>query len=262
MNKIELKDINFDKITKLTSQGSNAILYTDGNLCYKFFYDMSKKEKYIMENKLRKLSTIQSSDIIKPIDCIMEDGILKGYTMEYFDNSKSFANLVSNRYIDSKDFFNHVYKSSQILRHLHKNDFICHDLSFENILINQDGDIKFCDIDSCTYDKYSSLDVSLLLKRFIIDYRNSKLYSLEDVDKLSLIVSFLYALFLKEIQCVNKDDYNFLASKLNTLENMRKLASMLVDKNCPLYELPYLDELIDLKDDYVLDKTILIKRYI
>jgi hypothetical protein len=37
---------------------------------------------------------------------------------------------------------------------------------------------------------------------------------------------------------------------------------MLVDKNCPLYELPYIDELIDLKDDYVLDKTILIKRYI
>lgn len=262
MNKIELRDINFSKIKKLNSQGSNAILYTDGSVCYKFFNQMTKKEQNMMEKKLSSLSLVNFDEVIKPIDCIMDDGILKGYTMEYFNNSKSLANLLSNRYLNSKEFFNHIYKSSLMLRKLHEKNFICHDLSFENILINQNENIKFCDIDSSAYDGYSSLDVSLLLKRFLIDYRNSKLFTLEDVDKLSLIISFFYAMFLKEIQCVNKDDYNFLASKLNTLENLRDLANMLLDKNYPLNKLPYLDELIDLKDDYILDKTILIKRYI
>ncbi len=79
----------------------------------------------------------------------------------------------------------YVEKASRILRDIHSNGIGCQDLSFENILINNKGKVVFYDVDGCTYQGHHSPFFSILFKDFLVDYRKSKVSTVEDVDKVS-----------------------------------------------------------------------------
>lgn len=49
--------------------------------------------------------------------------------------------------------------------------------------------------------------------------------------------------------------YDF--EKIETLENLKKWFFMLINKNVKIIDLPYLDEIINLQDDYIIDKKII-----
>ena len=60
--------------------------------------------------------------------------------------------------------------------------------------------------------------------------------------------------YAKEIQNLTKRQYHKLSDKISTLESARVYANMLVDKSNYIGEIPYLDEIINPNDDYIIDR--------
>ena len=88
----------------------------------------------------------------------------------------------------------------------------------------------------------------------MVYYRHLSLYQSQNVDKITCILQFYYYLFNELVQNISKEKYNFLFEKLKSLQNMHKLFVDFQNKNAYLTDIPYLDELPDLNDDYFLDK--------
>ena len=56
------------------------------------------------------------------------------------------------------------------------------------------------------------------------------------------------------LQKITKKQYHTLSDNIHTLENLRQTTNILVDKISPIQNIPYLDEVIDLTDDYEIDR--------
>ena len=69
-----------------------------------------------------------------------------------------------------------------------------------------------------------------------------------------MILSFYLTLYGEVLQRITKKQYHILSDNIHTLENLREIANILVDKKCPIQDIPYLDEVIDLTDDYEIDR--------
>lgn len=254
MEQIKLNDINFHSLQKLKQQGTKATLYKDGNVCFKILDGLYDDEKESLYKKFLDMNGIRIDNVLLPKELIVKDGKLQGYTMDYFPNSIPLSDRFSVRYVDSKKLFDYVLKASKILRTIHNNDIICQDLSFENILVDGNGNVAFCDLDGCSYNGYIAPFISVLMKKFFIDYRDEKLLLSSNLDRISMMISFYYLIYAKEIQYLTKRQYHKLSDKITTLENARTYANMLVDRNNPIGEIPYLDELIDQNDAYIYDR--------
>lgn len=264
MEKINIKDININSLQRLANQGSKSITYTDGNTCYKVLTGLYTDEKEVLEDKFQELSSLHIDKVLMPKDLIVKDGLLEGYTMDYFKDSKNLSDFYSTRFYNIKDLFESLKEASKILRKIHDSGIIYQDLSFENILINKDKEIRFCDIDGCSYKYYNAPFISLLLKCFLLDYRKEKVYLSKDLDKLSMLVSFYDIIFDEEINHISKRQYKELSNNVVTLKESRELFETLLNKKSLLTTLPYLDEIIDDSDDYIVDreKLLTLKRKI
>lgn len=254
MKEIKSKEIDISVLKKLQSQGTQSTIYTDGNICYKFLDGLYPNEKKDLHKKFLDMDGIKIDNVLLPKDLIIDDGRLKGYTMRYFANSVPLSDKFLKRYFNCNELLLYVEKASTILRNIHSNGIVCQDLSFENILVNDKGNIAFCDIDGCTYKEHTSPFFSVLFKEFLVDYRKSNISTKEDVDKVSMILSFYLTMYGELLQRITKKQYHTLSDKIHTLENLRETANILIDKKYPIQDIPYLDEVIDLTDDYEIDR--------
>ena len=169
MEKIKSKEIDLSTLHKLQSQGTTSTIYTDGNTCYKFLDGLYPNEKRILHRQFLDMDGIKINNVLLPQDLIVEDGILKGYTMKYFENSIPLSDKFLKRYFNCNELLIYVEKASRILRDIHSNGIVCQDLSFENILIDNNGNVAFCDIDSCIYKEHHSPFFSIVFKEFLLD---------------------------------------------------------------------------------------------
>ena len=254
MNKINIKEINLSALQKLNSQGTLSIIYTDGNLCYKFLNGYYQNEKENLYRKFLEMEGIKIDNVLLPLGLIIENNQLVGYIMAYFQNSISLADKFSKRCFNCNELLVYVEKASRILRDIHNNGIICQDLSFRNILVDDKGNVAFCDMDSCAYKEYQTPFYSGLLLDFLVKYRKAKVYTHKDNDKLSIILSFYLTIYGDELQRITKKQYHKLSDNINTLENLRETANLLVDKKQIIRDMPYLDEVIDLSDNYEINK--------
>lgn len=254
MEKIQFKDIDFLKLQKLQQQGTKASLYRDGHICYKILDGLYAEEKEELYKKLLDMDGIKIENVLLPKQLIVQENKLQGYAMDYFYDSMPLSDKFMVRYVDCRKLFNYVIKASKILKNIHSHGIICQDLSFENILVTEDGKVAFCDLDGCTYENHIAPFISLLMKRFWVDYRDERIPLSDNLDRISMMISFYYLIFLKELQNLTKREYNKLSDKIITLENSRKYANELVDKTISIGDIPYLDELIDIDDDYIYDR--------
>ena len=69
-----------------------------------------------------------------------------------------------------------------------------------------------------------------------------------------MMISFYYLLYVKELQSLTKREYHKLSDKITTLENSRMYANELIYRTTTIGDIPYLDELIDINDDYIYDR--------
>lgn len=254
MEEIKLREIDLSTLQKLQSQGTQSTIYTDGDICYKFLDGFYSNEKIDLYRKFLDLDEVKVNNVLLPQNLIIEDGLLKGYTMRYFKNSMPLSDKFLKRYFNCNELLTYVEKASRILRDIHSNGIGCQDLSFENILIDNKGNVVFCDIDGCTYKEHHSPFFSILFKEFLVDYRKSRVSTVEDVDKISMILSFYLTLYGEVLQRITKRQYHTLSDNMHTLENLGEVVNMLVDKKGHIHDIPYLDEVIDLTDDYEIDR--------
>ena len=254
MEKINFKEINLSTLRKLKSQGTQSTIYTDGVICYKFLDGLYSDEKRDLYRKFLDMDGIKINDVLLPQTLIMKNGNLKGYTMKYFANSIPLSDKFFKRYFNCNELFVYVVKASKILRNIHNNGIFCQDLSFENVLVDDNGNIAFCDIDGCTYREHNSPFFSLIFKEFLVDFRNSKVSTIKDVDKISMILSFYLVMYGEVLQKITKKQYHALSDNIQTLKNLQNTANILVNKNYPIKDIPYMDEIIDLNDNYEIDR--------
>ena len=255
MAKIKLSDINLDELEKYQVQGTKSTMYHNGEQCIKILDKLYPDEKEILYKKLLEMDGIVLDGVLMPKDLIVHNGQLAGFTMDNFKNSVNILDyLTTTRFIDCKDIFKVVKEASLILKKIHESGIICQDLSFDNILIDANGNIKYSDIDGCAFKDYKSPFVSVLLKRFLIDYRKDKLcYVSKNTDRISFMLSFYLVMYLQELQKLSKKKYHSLSDNISTLENCREYANMLLGYRT-LPEIPYLDELINDNDSYIIDR--------
>lgn len=254
MEKINLRDINFEKLKRLQQQGSKSIVYTDGTFCYKILTDYDDSEKQMVYEKFFYMENLKLDNVLLPKGMIVEDGILQGYIMDYFQNSTTLLSRFTRREFNCKELFEYVYKASIVLKNIHSNGVAWQDLSFENILVDDNKNVMFCDIDGCSYNEITTPYCSVLLTNFMLKFRKSKVKDFKELDKLSMILSFYYTLYFQILQRITKKQYHALSDHISTLETLRPIANMLVDKNRPIEKLPYLDEVINLSDDFEIDR--------
>ena len=256
MDKINLRDINLSEFKKYHSQGTLSTMYHSNGICLKMLDKMYSDEKDVVYRKFLEMDGIDIDGIIFPKELIIDNGKVVGYTMEEFENSVCLLDdFCSNRYVNCKDIFSAAKKASHILRDIHKNDIICQDLTFDNILINANGDIKYCDIDGCSYNGISLPIMSRLMQRFLQDYRKQfAFYSSKNMDRVSFMLSLILLSYHKEVQSLSYKEYHQLSDHIITLDNLMEYANMLVDRSSKIDEVPYMDELINDNDDYIIDR--------
>ena len=56
------------------------------------------------------------------------------------------------------------------------------------------------------------------------------------------------------LQKITKKQYHALSDHIQTLRNLQNTANMLVNKKCQINDIPYMDEVIDLNDNYEIDR--------
>lgn len=92
-------DVKFENLRLLSDEGSEFVVYYDGNKVYKIFKsDYSLKHKNF--NELIYLSSIKTSRILMPESVIIENGQLIGYSMQYVKNSRSLLDDKMKQFID------------------------------------------------------------------------------------------------------------------------------------------------------------------
>lgn len=256
MDKIKLSDIDLSTMKIIGKKGTTSTLYEDGDLCIKILDKLFEEEKEIIYRKFLEMDGLYIDNVLFPISLIIDNDKLVGYTMENFKDSKTLLEyLGTTRYINCKEIFDKVKKISLILRQIHNNGIIYQDLSFENILIDKSGNIKYCDLDSCTYKNNRSEFISRLLNSFLIDYRKQKqIYVSENLDRISMMLAFFQIVYVKELQKISRRKYHSLSDNIKTLDNAKEFANILLDRNNPISDIPYIDELIDNNDDYIIDR--------
>ena len=254
MEKIKFKDINFAHFYELQHQGATATLYKQGNICIKILDKYSEENKEKLYRKFLDMDGIKIDNVLLPKALIVDDNKLQGYLMDYFPNSNCLSEKFTTQFVDSKLVLQYVSQASKILRNIHKNGILFQDLSFENILVNKEGKVVFCDIDSCRYKNHTAPFISLLMHDFFVGYRDDKILISENLDRISMMLSLFYLMYEEEIQFVSRRRYNKLSKKIITLQNLKSYFNALKNIHKPIGDVPYLDDLIDLRDDCVYDR--------
>lgn len=256
MNRIKIQDIDFSSLNIMEHQGSKSIIYEDDDMCYKMlnldcFYSY---ELDILERKLLDMDGIAIDGAYLPIDLIIEDGNLIGFALKKFKNSISLYDKFSGQLIDFKELFDYTIKACHILRELHNHKIICQDLSFDNILVDNNGNVAFCDLDGCSYNGFESPFIAMPMKKLIEGYRKEEFVVSENFDRISMLVSLYYLIYNKYLYSIPKTDFDILSSEVLTIKKAMFYINDLLDKSKVIPEVPYLDDLIVPEDDYILNR--------
>ena len=252
MDIINEKDVDFTKFSLLSSQGSLGRVYTDGNKCFKRLCLYSPEDKARIYKKFLDMGDIKIPGVILPEEIIVDNNKkMIGYTMEYFKNSQSLYNkFCSSRYVDVNSILQATKKSSEILREIHKNKIVLCDFSFDNILINKNDEIRFCDLDDCKYGKYEHGIISRLTYLFyLVTLEDTPVFN-KNLDRQSLLLSLINTIYHGMITDIN--EYDQLSDKIKTLHNMRDLVCKMLHSSEE--QIPYLDELICDDDHFIIDR--------
>lgn len=252
MEIISIRDIDMSSLDLCNIQGTKSTVYTDGYKCYKLLNGLYKHEKKELLKKFKDMSEIAIDDIIFPEKLVLKRGNLVGYIMEYFCNSINLYDcFCRDRYIDVNDILLATKKASLIVRKAHENGIILQDISFDNILIDNYSNIKICDIDGCQYKNYKSPFIPQIMDNYYRFILKKQYIINKNFDNQALLLSMIITIYHQMI--INMKDYDTLSDKIETLKNLRSIVESFL--KYPETEIPYLDEIIDENDHYIIDRN-------
>jgi serine/threonine protein kinase len=145
-SEIRLSDADFK------GQGGQAVIYAQGSTAYKIYTD---RISGISEAKIAELSVLDSPNIIRPLDVLVDDsGNLAGYSMRYIDRGyllcQLFPAAFRNRHNLTPDGALQVVRKLQNgVGYVHSKGILIVDLNEMNLMVSADlRDAYFLDVDS------------------------------------------------------------------------------------------------------------------
>ena len=256
MEILQFKDINFKELKKGIHKGTNSVIYIDNDTCYKFFNEnIDNFEKIRIKRMFYELDDINNSGILLPKCIIMHGNYFVGYTMKKI-NGKTVNDIYlrEKKYIDCNYFFSIIEKITDILKELHQLGIIVTDFNFDNILLDQNDNIYYADVDSFSYKSNVGQITSVLLTNYLTKY-NMKIYRFDqNTDKLSLLLSTLQVLYSIEPSKITNSYYNYYARRIKSLSNMKPLYKKIINTDKNLCNVDYIDEYIYDNEKYIIDR--------
>ena len=249
MKTTRLSSIDFSKMKKLENViSSESTLYIKKTKLLKIYRDLYYCELKKKEQKLEELNKIGkiASVIIPDEKIISNDGIIAGCVMQYKKDAIPLYDY-KKKHSSFDQYFKIVKDVTATTKTIHEKGIVIADLNFDNIIFDKNMNHYFVDLDSCSISKITWERLSSLLLGFL-NYKNIKVTKSiinTNMDRLSLLLSFLYVIFDTPIQYVPINKYDELSEQIILLKDIRKILIDLISKNEAISEIPYIGDYIN-----------------
>lgn len=251
MDKIKLSDVDLSSLRRLDNQGKTSTVYVGNSECIKMLDKLRLSDKQQLLVKLKEMDGLCVDGIIFPKTLIMDKGILVGYITDYFDGDCLYDYFTKERYVDANDILRATKKASLIVKNAHDKGIILQDISFDNVLIDENGNVRVCDIDSCSYKSNKGHYISGPLNYYYRYVMHKEPIIGENTDRQSMFLTMLVTMYHRNIKGLS--DYDELSQKIVTLKNLRYIVqSMFLASNSWV---PYLDDVIVDNDHFIIDRN-------
>lgn len=182
------------------------------------------KKFYVTEGEYfgNKLYTINSlldlknnntiNELVFPSSIISVGNQIQGFSLPIIENATAFSIIQNDSSIDLKDKLNILKNYMKVLDKVHKQpNFFIGDIHEDNFLVNNNGDIKIIDLDSCKIGNNNP---------FAAKYLNTNRNIEKMTQKYSLFNDSIYN------QNINTDIFCYIIMLLNTISgiNINKLS--------------------------------------
>lgn len=253
MEIMNTQNIKFSNMRR--TKYTNSTIYQNGDELIKTLDDYPKEDRDKLFKKFMEMDGISIEGLILPKALIMKDDTLYAYTMDNFKNSMNLEEYFTRkRYVNINEILEVFKKVSIILKKVHEAGIIFQDISLSNILIDEEGNVALCDVDSCSYKDNLSPYISANLKN-LIDSKNLEYLVSENTDRVSLLLSLFYIIYLKDINALSKEEYQSVSNKVQSLKNMEKYFNSFTNSNEDIKEVPYPDEIINIGKGFRIDRV-------
>lgn len=243
MNSIYIKDINFNKMKKkIYNPFSDNSFYVDeeNNKFYKIF-QRNLKSLSIMEKKLDEIEKLNKSYISNPSDIIYNsNSIINGYTQKLI-RGNTLRELINCRNL--LEYLKDIITVSKNLEDLHNCNAVVGDIGFHNIMIDENGEPKFIDIDSISTNDIKSKTVSLLLSNYY-GRKNKDVEIGENSDNIGLYLSLFKVIFGRELAVIANDTYLHEICSCPILADLYPVYKSLTRRNEVIPNVPYLHKVL------------------
>lgn len=253
MKKIKITREYLNKLKRLNARiHAEANLYYKNNTLYKIFYkntpkiDLKRKEK-----KIEIISTLEYREMVCPIEKLVsydrEKKYFMGYTMEYIKNSMTLYEKISS--LNPKMYLKLISEISKFIKRVHTNndEIVFCDLSFHNILIDDELKYYLIDLDNIKINGYDEEKISSLAY-YYLEFRNIHIKLDANFDRLTFLLYYLDSIFNADIWDIGMKQYDMMSEKIGALKELRSLVVELKKQNRRIPYIPYLSEVIN-EDD-------------
>lgn len=170
--------ITLDK-RNFKASGGEGDIYVKSDVVYKICYD----GKMIPSGKIQELQFIQHSNVITPLDILIDDKQNEvGYTLKYIADSEVLCKLFNKSYrernkIENQIVLNLVAQMRSTIEHIHSKNTLIVDLNELNFLIDQQyKNVFFIDTNSYQTKSYPATAIMDSIR----DRHNKKFSTLTD----------------------------------------------------------------------------------
>lgn len=242
MEKINLSELSSKEIVNLDPDiHSESDIYTDYKSVYKILKDLSWEDMRLKKKKIEILSQIKGLEcaVLPKSELFIGDKFI-GYSMDYISGVTLFKRQFGMKILDYLKLISDI---SKMVREIHYHDIVFGDLSFFNILIDEDGKFHFIDLDSVMIDDIPADRVSYLISEYYTYMNKCARFDI-NLDRLSLLLFVINYIFSLNLEEITMYEYDMKSEKLPFLKDMRKLIVKLKSGKVNTH-VPYLDEVID-----------------
>ena len=253
MKIIDIRDINFKKLELLEVFSSESTLYFDNEQVYKLY---DKHEVDVSKQKQEKILLLNEcalpSNVVVPNTLIQNDNLMYGCIMKYIKNSKPLI-----KYKNENVFLKLLYEVSQSLSIIHNDarNIVVGDLHLNNILIDNNQNHFYVDIDSCMINGIREDRLPRNLMQYLINRSHYDIRASKETDKLCMILSIINALFDKDIDCLSMEEYDRKTIQTNMPIKLREVIIDIKNNKHDIPYVPYLHEIIE-SEDCIYTKTL------
>lgn len=184
------KEFNINEQNAIS--GGEGSVYIEGDTAFKIYH---KKENMIPMAKFKELNSINNDYVIKPENLIYnskKEAI--GYTMKAVFNTVQLSRVITTDYqkkhnISHNDIVNIISQIKKIITDIHASNCLIVDINDANILIDDNLNVYFIDVDSYQTKNYPATALQDYARDFLI--KDNKFNELSDWFSYGLLCSKL-----------------------------------------------------------------------